>query len=242
MYAARARHRALRRWRRPCPSLLPRAGTIALLLSAAIAGLAGCGSVSQAPQSAEERFLRELPLADRAEIANELYDRVRALHDAISDPRTQRQRTIAIVRLIVVTRPDGGLYVPPSGPPRPPPRPRPHVELRDLVASNAPRLPLEVRAALRTALRTVSIQGHRFVVREQEAVFGGEGQHAEQRLVNYTRQGSLNEHWYLLAGAASRNVCSDQCAPAIHQEGGQLVGRNEAGGETRKRRFVFPPR
>jgi hypothetical protein len=150
-------------------------GTIALLLVALLAGVAGCGGVSQAPQSAEERLLRKLPVADRAEIANGLYARVRRLQGVIRNPRTQRERTLAILRIIVVTHPEGGLYVPPSRPPRPPPRPQSHLELRDLVASNAPRLPLEVRAALRTGSRTVTIRGHRFTVREQEAVFGGEG-------------------------------------------------------------------
>jgi len=242
--------RTRRRWRwfsQGRPTRLRNRTTGSLMravIVAAITGVAavGCGRASPPPQSAAERLLRELPVTDRAAIADELYDRAVQLQHAITDPRTQRQRTIGILRIIVVTRSEGGLYVPPSGPPRPPPRPRSQVELRDLVASSSARLPLEVRAALRTAPRTVIVGGRRYVVREQEAVFAGTGLHAEARLISYIRQGSLHETWYLLAGAASRNVCANPCASMIHQEGGQFVGRSEAGGETRKRRFVFSPR
>jgi hypothetical protein len=162
------------------------------------------------------------------------------LHDEISDPRTARQRTVAIIRIIVVTHPPG-LYVPPSGPPRPPPRPNARVELRDLVASNAPRLPLEVRAALRTAPHTVSIEGHSFITREQEAILGGQGLHAEQRLMKASRQGVLDEQRYPLAGAVSRK----SVAISVRRRSVRRVASSPAGvtgGQTRKRRFVFPPR
>lgn len=91
---------------------------------------------------------------------------------------------------------------------------RPHIG-RTRGRSSAPRRSIRIFVATESEGLPSSWDG---LLQADEIFVEGSG-HAEETILNF-----LGDGWMQLAGGASRNVCSEVCAPLIEGSGGGLDG------------------